>query len=160
MITTNKIIDDTLLAQIRAAGESVWIVDGVVQSTNDVVVQAIIDAYDPLPAIRQRVWHAIQAKRDALKNTPVLVSGNRFHSDLESRMQQFVLATKGVPQGLHWKCVGDTYVLMTDELANAIVEATAAREQVIFAAAEVHRLAMLQAIDPASYDFSAGWPEV
>jgi len=42
-------VDGGLLEEIQKAGYQVREIDGVMTSTNDVAVQAIIDSYDPLP---------------------------------------------------------------------------------------------------------------
>lgn len=39
-------------------------------------------------------------------------------------------------------------------------DAAAASDQAIFAVAETHRVAMEASADPASYDYSGGWPKV
>ena len=38
-----------LIAAVESAGESLWYEDDVSHSTNDAVVQPIVDAFDPLP---------------------------------------------------------------------------------------------------------------
>ena len=46
---------------ILAAGYRLWQENGIWKSTNDVAVQAIIDAYDPLPDIKADAIAAIKA---------------------------------------------------------------------------------------------------
>ena len=51
-----------------------------------------------------------------------------------------------------------SFVTMTPTLAQHLLGAAAASDQAIFAAAETHKAAMEASADPASYDFSGGWP--
>lgn len=87
-----------------------------------------------------------------------------FHSDDSSRIQQLALSMMGnsIPAGLMWKTLTLTpppvFVEMTPALAQGIFQATAASDAAIFAAAEVHRIAMEASDTPETYDFSSGWP--
>jgi len=146
---------------IRAAGHSLEQRDGVWLSSDDVAVQAIIDAYDALPPAQAAKWEEIKAERDRRKAAGVHVAGKAFHSDADSRIQQLGLVMLGasIPAGLQWKTLDGTFVTMTQQLAQQVFAATAASDQAIFAAAEAHRIAMLAASDPAAYDFSGDWPE-
>lgn len=51
-----------------------------------------------------------------------------------------------------------SFVAMTPALAQQVFTAAAASDQAIYAAAETHKAAMEASADPASYDFSTGWP--
>lgn len=106
-------------------------------------------------------WTLIKADRDRRKNLGVFADGNWFHSDSNSRIQQLALVIMGatMPAGIQWKTMGDTFVLMTPELAGKIFAATAALDQQLFACAELHRKAMAEAPTPSAYDFSTGWPD-
>ncbi|MGZ8888048.1 MAG: DUF4376 domain-containing protein [Halobacteriota archaeon] len=146
---------------IEAAGH--WLVqrDNVWESSDDVIVQSIIDAYDPLPERQASKWEDIKAERDRRQVAGVRVGEHVFHSDERSRIQQLGLVMMGanVPP-VPWKTVGGAFVTMTQTLANQIFSNTASSDQSIFAAAEVHRVAMMESQDPESYDYSSGWPEV
>lgn len=115
----------------------------------------------PLPTT-DYMWTRIKAERDRRKDLGVLASGHWFHSDSASRIQQLALVIMGatMPAGIQWKTMGDTFVLMTPELAGKIFAATAALDQAIFSAAETHRVAMEASPVPADYDFSGGWPAI
>lgn len=52
-----------------------------------------------------------------------------------------------------------SFVTMTQQLACQVLEAAVASDQMIFAAAEIHKVAMEVSPDPIAYDFSAGWPK-
>lgn len=147
---------------VAAAGKSLMEIDGVWVASDDVKVQAIIDAFDPIPTAQAAKWEQIKAERDRRQLLGVRVGGSRFHSDEKSRIQQLGLVIMGadIPAGLQWKTLDKTFVVMTPELAGQIFTATAAHDQAIFAAAETHRQAMEQSENPSDYDFSAGWPEL
>ncbi len=149
---------------IAAAGHWLAQVDGVWESSDDVAVQAIIDAFDPLPEAKAAKWAQVQAERDRRKFAGYMAGGHRFHSDPDSRTQQLglVIMGAGVPP-IQWRTLDGTYVTMTQQLAGAIFTATATGDAAIFAAGETHRAAITALTDYAAvvaYDFSGGWPEV
>lgn len=117
-----------------------------------------------LTRARAAAWEAIKAERDRRAGLGVKVGQHWFHSDQKSRTQQLGLVLLGanIPAGLQWKTLTLTpppvFVPMTQQLAQAIVSATAASDTAIFTAAEVHRLAMEASTAPQDYDFSTGWP--
>ena len=119
---------------------------------------------NPLPSIekvRLASWEAIKAERDSRTlNGGYKVGAHWYHSDTFSRTQQMGLVMLGasLPNGVEWKTMGGTKVLMTAALAQQIFAAAAASDIAIFAAAEAHRTAMMASANPATYDFSGGWP--
>lgn len=149
---------------IHAAGHWLREEDGVWVSSDDAAVQAIIDAYDPLPEARRAKWLEVQAERDRRKGAGVSAGGYLFHSDPDSRIQQLGLVMMGasMPPGLMWKTLGGQFAPMTPTLALQLFQATAASDQAIFAAAEAHRAAIDALTDRKAvetYDFSGGWPQ-
>ena len=68
-----------------------------------------------------------------------------------------MLAGENVPR-VGWKTMSGEYAPMTPELAYAIVLDSGDSDIAIFAAADAHKAAMLASADPASYDYSQGWP--
>lgn len=124
-------------------------------------VIAVYEAHDPVGAERSAKWEAIKAERDRrTENGGYKVGAKWFHSDQKSRSQQLglVLLGAGIPAGLQWKTMDGSFVTMTATLAQQVLAAAAASDQAIFAAAEAHKAAMEASADPASYDFSGGWP--
>ena len=117
-----------------------------------------------LARARAIAWEAIKAERDRRAGLGVKVGQHWFHSDQKSRTQQLgmVLLGANIPAGLQWKTLTLTpppvFVPMTQQLAQAIVSATAASDTAIFAASEVHRIAVESSTAPQNYDFSTGWP--
>lgn len=106
--------------------------------------------------------NGIKAERDRRKAGGIEVGAKWFHSDDGSRIQQIGLVMTGasIPAGLQWKTMDGSFITMTQALATSVFGAAAASDQVIFGAAETHRVAMEASADPASYDYSGGWPKV
>lgn len=114
-------------------------------------------------AAKARAWLRIKFLRDQRADQGGFKVGNKwFHSDQKSRGQQLGLVLLGanIPANLQWKTMDGSFVVMTQTLAGQILAAGAASDTAIFAVAETHRLAMEASADPASYDFSGGWPAV
>lgn len=112
-------------------------------------------------AVKANVWDRIKAERDRRTQTGgYKVSTKWYHSDQFSRSQQLGLVLLGanIPAGLKWKTMDGSFVTMTQQLVGQLLAAGAASDQAIFAAAEAHKAAMEASADPASYDFSGGWP--
>lgn len=118
----------------------------------------------PLIDRQNAAWERIKHERDRRKYLGVKVGAHWFHSDDPSRIQQIALAMMGAacPPGLQWKTLTTAptpvFVEMTPALAQGIFTATAASDAAIFAAAEVHRVAMEASATPESYDCTGGWP--
>lgn len=116
-----------------------------------------------LAAARAAKWEAIKVERDRRKVLGVKVGEHWFHSDADSRIQQISLFVMGasVPP-VQWKTLTTTpppvFVTMTQSIAAGIFQATAASDAAVFAAAEVHRVAMEDSDTPETYDISSGWP--
>lgn len=111
---------------------------------------------------QEQVWDQIKRERDRRSDEGgTKVGTNWFHSDPRSKTQQMglVMMGAGIPSGLMWKTMDGSFVEMTPTLAQQIFGAAAANEQALFAVAEGHRTAMLAVPNPASYDFTTGWPQ-
>ena len=127
-------------------------------------VWAVTDwAPERIAAVYVAKREAIKAERDRRKSLGIKVGADWFHSDDGSRIQQLglVLMGAGVPVGLQWKTLthaGTVFVAMTPALATSVFQATAASDQAIFAAAEVHQTVLLAAADPTTYNVTTGWP--
>lgn len=115
---------------------------------------------DPPAPTAAEIWERIKAKRDAIKVGGVKVGTKWFHTDDASRIQHMALNMMGasIPANLQWKTMDGSFVIMTQALAGQVFQAVALLDMQAFAKAEEHRVAMEVSNDPASYDFSAGWP--
>lgn len=110
-------------------------------------------------------WESIKAERVRRTQTGgyyVPSVGKWFHSDTFSRTQQIGLVMMGanLPAGTQWKTMDGSFVTLTPAMVGAIFQAGAGSDLAVFGAAEAHRAAMLLSSDPATYDFSSGWPLV
>lgn len=146
--------EDFDAAMARNPGDTLDVVDGRV-----VVV--------PMPAatkaeLQAAAWHGIKTERDRRKAGGVKVGEKWFHSDDGSRIQQIGLVMMGasIPANLQWKTMDGSFVVMTQALATSVFGTVTAIDQAVFAAAETHRVAMEASADPASYDYSGGWPKI
>lgn len=126
-----------------------------------------IDVGDSCPvpvATKAEIWAKIKAIRDHRKISGVKVKVGSidkwFHSDDASRIQQMALVMMGstIPADLQWKTMDGSFITMTQAVARGVFDATAISDQLIFAAAEMHRVAMGACVDPSNYDYSTGWP--
>lgn len=121
---------------------------------------------DPHPPTAAQVLERIKAERDRRKAGGVKVKvgtvNKWFHSDDASLIQQMGLVMMGtsIPADLRWKTMDGSFVTMTQAVAGSVFTAAAASDQAIFAVAETHKAAMESGADPASYDYSTGWPKI
>lgn len=130
-----------------------------------------------LTDIKSATWERIKAERDRRKTTGGFqCAGKWFHSDDRSLSHHFgnkdtardqleaggVMADPLMVNGsqLPWKTMDGTWLPLTCQLAFDIVLAGKNSEAAIHQAAEIHRVTMESSADPASYDFSTGWPAV
>ena len=115
------------------------------------------------------VWEKVKSERDRRSEAGCQVAGNWFHNDLKSRTQWERMANRATTledadpylvdgEQVAWKTMSSAFVPLTAGLIRQVVDAVEAQEVAIFKAAETHRAAMEASNDPASYDFSAGWP--
>lgn len=144
----------------------------------DVVNGRVVVVPQPAPTaaeVKTGKWEAIKAERDRRKGGGFKVGTLWFHSDADSRIQHLGLKDKardliaaggamtdnlailGQPQ--RWKTMDGSFATITAQLAFDIVAAAGDLDARLFAVADTHRAAMEAAADPATYDFSAGWPE-
>lgn len=130
----------------------------------------------PVEQTTDPVWNAIKAKRDATTLGGVKVGTKWYHSDESSRdkyhgllrMADAAVAAGGGDtttlqyggQDISWKTMDGTFIKMTVKRANDVFNAVSGLDFTAFAAAEVHRAAMVASANPFEYDFSAGWPQV
>ena len=110
--------------------------------------------------LQAQVWEAIKQKRHAVTRGGVFIGSVRkwFHTDDSSRTQYLTLQIMpSLPPGLMWKTMDNTFIKVTKALLDEIAMTILTEEQVNFTNAENHRVEMLKADDPLSYDYSTGW---
>ena len=131
------------------------------QSGPEIPTKEQLDLYKS-EYIKISVWKKIQAERDRRKAGGVKVGEHWFHSDDTSRIQQLALVIFGanLPSNIMWKTMGGQFVEMTPTLIQQIFTASAGQDMAIFAAAEQHKVAMMNSENPEDYDYmSSGWPD-
>ena len=132
------------------------------------------DPAETIDEVRARVWSAIKAKRDTIKAGGAKVGTKWYHSDEASRTQYIGLlrmadATVAAGgsgtttlqysgQDIQWKTMDGSFIKMTVQRANDVFAAVSGLDFAAFGVAETHKAAMEAATDPATYDFSTGWP--
>lgn len=117
---------------------------------------------EPPEKAKDLAWKLIKSERDRrIQQGGYKVGAKWYHSDTFSRTQQMGLVMLGanIPANTQWKTMDGSFVAMTQSLAGQIFAVAAQNDMAIFAAAEVHKSAMEASSDPASYDFSTGWPK-
>lgn len=160
--------DDYEIAMARNSGETLDVVNGRV---------VVVPKPAPTAAeIKAAQWDAIKAKRDAIKAGGVKVGTKWYHTDTESRIQHLGLLEKAraaraagggdttrlqaLGKDIQWKTMEGSFIYLTVKHAEDIFAAVTDLDAATFAAAETHRAAMEASADPATYDFSAGWPAI
>lgn len=106
------------------------------------------------------IWEAIKQKRHNNTRGGVYVKSvdKWFHTDDPSRTQYLALQLlPQLPSDLKWKTMDNSFIKLDKALLSEIAMTILKDEQNDFANAERHRMAMLQADEPLSYDYSSGW---
>jgi hypothetical protein len=117
----------------------------------------------PAETVKAEQWIKIKAERDRrIQNGGYKVGKKWFHSDTFSRLQQLGLVNLGdkIPANTQWKTMDGSYIAMTQALAGQIFVTAAGSDIVVFSVAEAHKTEMEASADPASYNFSTGWPKI
>lgn len=164
-ITTQKQIDDALLGKITAAGLAIWIEDGVVRSTDDATVQAIVDAYtlaEAKLALSAKVALLAKTKRDGIVAT---ISAGELASWPVKLAEASAYARTGDPADAPLLTIEATArgVTLADLMAKVAGNAQtfAALEAGIAGTDGRHRDAIAALPDWGAlyaYDYTTGWP--
>lgn len=115
--------------------------------------------------VKLEKWEEIKAERDRLRfEGGVKVGGNWFLSNQTATTEYNSIINLGAPDATviraNWRTMDGAEVPMSPGLAKQIIVAGFAQAAAIDDTALAHKSAMEASVDPASYDFSAGWPEV
>lgn len=139
--------------------------------------QGAIDDSDPRyvafinpGATKNGMWEKIKSERDRLTyQGGVLVNSRWFHTNIESIVRYRYMADAAAIKGkadtdvlrAAWRPL-DVAMLgtvdMTYGLLKQIISAAIVQQMAIDDAAQSHKAAMEASAEPASYDFSGGWP--
>lgn len=107
---------------------------------------------------------AVKARRDEVTEDYIIISGNHFHSDTSSRIQQLSLTRMGqaeqIPAGLMWQTKNNGLIELTNETAAQFEAVTMEHDMRLYANAQRH-IAALELLDDVQsvldYDYSTGW---
>jgi len=139
------------------------LVNGVaVEMTAEEIAEFEASRTESSDSIKARKWEEIKKYRDNLvENGGFKVGAHWYHSNLLSRTQYISLVMMGanIPAGTVWKTLDNGYIPMNQALAGQIFAAGAAKDAALFAKAAEHKTALDASSDPASYDYTTGWPE-
>ncbi|WP_157978148.1 DUF4376 domain-containing protein, partial [Salmonella enterica] len=95
-----------------------------------------------LEATKSQVIQAIKVQRDKVTADYVIIDGNHFHSDANSRIQQMSLTRMGqakqVPEGLMWQTKNNGLTELTNEIAAQFETVTMDHDMHLFANAQRH----------------------
>ena len=117
-----------------------------------------------LNSIKAAKFQQIKTKRDDATTDYIIIDGNHFHSDANSRIQQMSLTRMGqakqVPEGLMWQTKNNGLIALTNDIAAQFETVTMEHDMRLFANAQHHILAVealedIQAVQ--EYDYSTGW---
>lgn len=149
-------------------------IDGVWTRVWQVVdwTQERIDEYKQ--SGRENVWEEIKAKRTFIEeNAGVQVAGKWFESDMKSLMKYIGLKDKardvlaaggdmtsaimGKQGQIQWATMDNSTIPMTVQIAFDLVTAVGDFQEQLYNNSWIHK-AQLASADPATYDYSTGWP--
>lgn len=117
-----------------------------------------------LEGAKTHVIKTIKTYRDSITADYIIIDGNHFHSDANSRIQQMSLTRMGlakqVPEGLMWQTKNNGLIALTNDIAAQFETVTMDHDMRLFANAQHHILAVealedIQAVQ--DYDYSTGW---
>lgn len=113
---------------------------------------------------KAQVIRAIKAQRDTITVDYIIIDGNHFHSDANSRIQQLSLTRMGqakqIPEGLMWQTKNNGLIALTNDIAAQFESVTMDHDMRLFANAQRH-IAAVEALEDieavTGYDYSTGW---
>ncbi|ECE6745464.1 DUF4376 domain-containing protein [Salmonella enterica subsp. salamae] len=113
---------------------------------------------------KAQVVQAIKKQRDEITADYIIIDGNHFHSDANSRIQQLSLTRMGqakqVPAGLMWQTKNNGLIELTNDIAAQFESVTMDHDMRLFANAQ-HHIAAVEALEDIQavidYDYSSGW---
>ncbi|EAZ0167525.1 TPA_asm: DUF4376 domain-containing protein [Salmonella enterica subsp. salamae serovar 42:z:1,5] len=117
-----------------------------------------------LSSVKKAKIQQIKAHRDGVTADYIIIDGNHFHSDANSRIQQLSLTRMGqakqVPAGLMWQTKNNGLIELTNDIAAQFESVTMDHDMCLFANAQRH-IAAVEALEDIQaaidYDYSSGW---
>ncbi|EPD0756118.1 DUF4376 domain-containing protein [Salmonella enterica subsp. enterica] len=117
-----------------------------------------------LSSVKKGKIQQIKAHRDDVTADYIIIDGNHFHSDANSRIQQMSLTRMGqakqIPAGLMWQTKNNGLIELTNDIAAQFETVTMDHDMRLFANAQRH-IAAVEALGDIEavldYDYSSGW---
>lgn len=139
------------------------LVNGVaVEMTAEEIAEFEASRTESSDAIKARKWEEIKKYRDNLvENGGCKMGGHWYHSDTISRTRYLGLMMLGasIPAGNEWKTMENGFVPITQTWVQQVFGALFAQDAALMDAGKAHKTALDASSDPASYDYTTGWPE-
>lgn len=119
---------------------------------------------DALVNAKAAVVQGIKNQRNEVTADYIIIDGNHFHSDANSRIQQLSLTKMGqakqIPEGLMWQTKNNGLIALTNDIAAQFESVTMDHDMRLFANAQRH-IAAVEALEDieavTGYDYSTGW---
>ncbi|WP_194207257.1 DUF4376 domain-containing protein [Superficieibacter sp. 1612_C1] len=117
-----------------------------------------------LVEIKKSKIQQIKTHRNEVTADYIIIDGNHFHSDANSRIQQLSLTRMGqakqIPEGLMWQTKNNGLIALTNDIAAQFESVTMDHDMRLFANAQQH-IAAVEALEDIQavmeYDYSTGW---
>ncbi|ELU4452340.1 DUF4376 domain-containing protein [Salmonella enterica] len=117
-----------------------------------------------LSSVKKGKIQQIKTQRDTVTADYIIIDGNHFHSDANSRIQQMSLTRMGqakqIPAGLMWQTKNNGLIELTNDIAAQFETVTMDHDMRLFANAQRH-IAAVEALGDIEavldYDYSSGW---
>ncbi|EAA7606857.1 DUF4376 domain-containing protein [Salmonella enterica] len=117
-----------------------------------------------LSSVKKAKIQQIKTQRDTVTADYIVIDGNHFHSDANSRIQQMSLTRMGqakqVPAELMWQTKNNGLIELTNDIAAQFESVTMDHDMRLFANAQRH-IAEVEALEDIQavidYDYSSGW---
>ncbi|APY57195.1 hypothetical protein LFZ8_21510 [Salmonella enterica subsp. enterica serovar Djakarta str. S-1087] len=117
-----------------------------------------------LSSVKKGKIQQIKAHRDDVTADYIVIDGNHFHSDANSRIQQMSLTRMGqakqIPAGLMWRTKNNGLIELTNDIAAQFESVTMDHDMRLFANAQRH-IAAVEALEDIEavldYNYSSGW---
>ncbi|EBX6017969.1 DUF4376 domain-containing protein [Salmonella enterica subsp. enterica serovar Dortmund] len=117
-----------------------------------------------LSSVKKAKIQQIKTHRDTVTADYIIIDGNHFHSDANSRIQQMSLTRMGqakqVPAELMWQTKNNGLIELTHDIAAQFESVTMDHDMRLFANAQRH-IAEVEALEDIQavidYDYSSGW---
>lgn len=124
----------------------------------------LADEHEPIPIeqLQNEVWEDIKATRFAKIESGVYIPSidKYVHTDAQAAAMYAQIGSSillGTFEGVNWKAMDNTFFAMTESVFKEIQTEMMRQTQRYHAKAEYHKVMMLAANDPLSYNYHDDW---